>query len=277
FAVVTHVATIAATLLGAGIMALPQPRVGLAAFAVVDLLLAYACFRVLGRGGVAAADVAPTVEGPVGAGRRSGWPGGRPAAGLLPAVALVAAIVFVVEVGRNVVRPFFTAYVEGAGAAPLLAAGLFLLPSVAALAVLPAAEAARRGLGRALLPVAFAVAALGLLAQAVSADPAVVAIGRLIFGAGLGFGQIALDLRIFAATGVRGPAFAAVETVSTIAMLASPLLATAAVAVALPGPLLVGAAVFAVLAVLVALGHRRPVPVPKPVAVKENRVLEPVH
>jgi hypothetical protein len=110
-----------------------------------------------------------------------------------------------------------------------------------------------------------------------------VAVGRIIFGAGLGFGQIALDLRIFAATGVRGPAFAAVETVSTVAMLASPIVATAAVAVALPGPLFVGAAVFAVLAVLVALRRRRAVAVPlttpviaPAVVVEETSAPEPV-
>jgi hypothetical protein len=247
FAVVTHLATVAATLLGAGIMALPQPRVGLAAFAVLDVILAFACHRVLGRkGAVAAASADVPAAEPV-AGRRTVWAG----------VALVAAIVFVVEVGRNVVRPFFTAYVEQAGAGPMLAAGLFLLPSLAALAVLPAAETARRRLGQALLPAACAVAAVGLLIQARAVHPAAVAAGRLVFGAGLGFGQIALDLRIFATTGVRGPAFAAVETVSTVAMLASPIVATAAVAVALPGPLFVGAAVFAVLATLVAVRRRR--------------------
>ncbi|WP_036371998.1 MFS transporter [Micromonospora sp. ATCC 39149] len=260
FAVVTHVATVAATLLGAGIMALPEPRVGLAAFAVFDVILAFACHRVLGRKTVvtAAPVEAPAAEPTVA--RRAVWAG----------VALVAAIVFVVEVGRNVVRPFFTAYVDAAGAGPMLAAVLFLLPSLAALAVLPAAEVARRRLGRALLPAACAVAAVGLLMQAVSVHPAAVAAGRLVFGVGLGFGQIALDLRIFAATGVRGPAFAAVETVSTVALLASPIVATAAVAVALPGPLFVGAAVFAVLAVLVAVRRRRAVvvagPVTRPVA-----------
>ena len=273
FAVVTHVATVAATLLGAGIMALPQPRVGLAAFAVLDVILAFACHRVLGRKAVVPA--AP-VEAPAAAravARRTVWAG----------VVLVAAIVFVVEVGRNVVRPFFTAYVEHAGAGPMLAAGLFLLPSLAALAVLPAAEVARRRLGRALLPAACAVAAAGLLVQALAVHPAAVAVGRIIFGAGLGFGQIALDLRIFAATGVRGPAFAAVETVSTVAMLASPIVATAAVAVALPGPLFVGAAVFALLAVLVALRRRRAVAVPlttpviaPAVVVEETSAPEPV-
>ncbi|MEO3777257.1 MFS transporter [Micromonospora sp. B11E3] len=313
FAVVTHAATVAATLVGAGIMAMPQPRVGLAAFAVLDVGLAYACHRVLGRRPATAAappaaeapatlaasaveasptlvaasavEASPTlvaasaVEAPPAAEAQSAAPAlaRRPArAAVVSAVALVAGIVFVVEIGRNVVRPFFTAYVEDAGAGPLLAAGLFLLPSVAALAVLPAAEAARRRLGRALLPAAFVLAAVGLLVQALTEHPALVAVGRLVFGAGLGLGQVALDLRIFAATGVRGPAFAAVETVSTVAMLASPIVATAAVAVALPGPLLTGAAVFLVLAVLVSLGRRRAAPRTEIVAMEENRVPEPV-
>jgi MFS family permease len=286
FAVVTHVATVVATVLGAGIMALPQPRLGLAAFAVLDVALAVACHRVLGRRAGptrALRDAVPAPEPAVGtaalgatadasAARRRRTPGGT----VWRAVGLVAAIVFAVEVGRNVVRPFFTVYMEDAGFGAFAGAVLFLLPSIAALAVLPAAEAARRHLGRALLPVSFAMAAVGLLAQTLDGHPAVVVVGRLVFGAGLGLGQVALDLRIFAATGVRGPAYAVVETVATVAMLASPVAATAAAAMALPAPLWAGAAVFAVLAVLVAVGRRPAASVFVSTVIEESRVPEPV-
>jgi hypothetical protein len=264
FAVVTQVATIVATLVGAGIMALPSVRPGLAAFALVDLVLAWCCHRILGgRRGVApfAVVTRPAAER-------------RPA--VLRAVALVALVVLVAEIGRSVVRPFFTAYAGAAGLGGLTAALLFLLPSVAVLTVLPFAAAARRWLGRALLPAAFLLAAAGLAVQAVDAHLAVLVAGRLLFGAGLGFGYLALDLWVFAATRAEGSAFAAVETARSAALLLSPVVATGAATVALSLPLIVGAAVFTVLAVVLA-ADRRPTRTTTPTPpLEETRVAQPV-
>jgi hypothetical protein len=288
FAVVTHGATIAATLVGAGIMALPNVRVGIGAFALVDLLLAWCCFRLLGRspaGAPVAARPVPTrpvaeppvpeppvpeppVAEPPGPHRRTA----------LGAVAVVALVVGVAEVGRSVVRPFFTAYADSAGLGGPASALLFLLPSVAVLAVLPFAGPARRRLGRALLPAAFLLAAVGLAVQAAGPHPVTLAGGRLLFGAGLGLGHLALDLWVFAATRAEGSAFAAVETARSAALLFSPVLATAAVTVALPLPLAVGAAVFAILAAVLAADRRpcRPARTAVTPPLEETRVVQPV-
>ncbi len=248
YAMVFHIGTVAATLVGAGVMALPDIRYGISAFALLDLVLAYSCRRVLGRAPVHDAGkpepVAPRVPG-------------------VGAVVTVAAIVLVAEVGRTVIRPFFTAYAETGGISTGKAALLFLLPSVAVLAVLPAADAARRRLGEALLPVAFLGAACGLAVQAMDPQLLTLAAGRLLFGAGVGLGQVALDLRMFKATGTEGPAFAAVETTRTVALVVSPVIATAAASVSLPLPLAAGSALFWVLALLLALEagrsrHRSP-------------------
>jgi hypothetical protein len=261
FAVVTHGATIAATLVGAAIMALPDVRPGIGAFAVVDLVLAWCCHRVLGRSRPGAPiAAAPAPRGPV----------------VVRAVVLVGLVVLVAELGRAVVRPFFTAYVGAAELGPLTAALLFLLPSVAVLAVLPFAVAARRWLGRALLPAAFLLAAVGLAVQAADAHLASLVAGRLLFGAGLGLGYLALDLWVFAATRADGSAFAAVETARGAALLLSPVLATAVATVALSLPLLLGAAVFTVLAAVLAADHRRPPRTPVPLNPEETRATQPV-
>jgi hypothetical protein len=193
-------------------------------------------------------------------------------------VAVVALVVGVAEVGRSVVRPFFTAYADSAGLGGPASALLFLLPSVAVLAVLPFAGPARRRLGRALLPAAFLLAAVGLAVQAAGPHPVTLAGGRLLFGAGLGLGHLALDLWVFAATRAEGSAFAAVETARSAALLFSPVLATAAVTVALPLPLAVGAAVFAILAAVLAADRRpcRPARTAVTPPLEETRVVQPV-
>ncbi|GAB7191945.1 hypothetical protein NUM3379_26530 [Kineococcus sp. NUM-3379] len=236
YAVVFHVASVVATAVGAGILALPQPRLGLAAFAVADLLLALAVWRV-----VPASACAPGPAGAVPAARRV------PLRPLL----LVAALAVLVDTGTSVGRPFFAELVLAGGGSLGTAAALFLLPSAAALAVLPAAARLAGTLPRGLLPVAAGAAAAGCLVQAVGAGslPALAA-GRVVLGAGLGLLAVALDGRVFAVAGTSGPGFTAVETARSAALLAAPVLASATAAAALPLPLAAGAALLGAAALL---------------------------
>ncbi|WP_306366164.1 MFS transporter [Nocardiopsis sp. CC223A] len=253
FAYVINGGTVVATLIGAGIMALPQPRWGIAACALLYVALAMLCHRRLpqGRRSPAVTDSAEA------AGPRSAMPRGAVAA-----IAAVSAIVLAVEIARLIVRPFFTLYAEDGGVGTTAAAVLFLLPQAAVLAVLPLAGRAHALLGRALLPVACLLAAAGLAGQFLTGDPALLALGRVVFGVGLGLGHVALDLRVFAVTGTDGPAFSAVATVRVAATLVSPVAATALAAGGLGLPLLAGAALFAVLALLLSLPSRLPPPPP---------------
>ncbi|PRY02173.1 hypothetical protein [Allonocardiopsis opalescens] len=268
YAYVINIGTVAATLIGAGVMALPEVRWGISAFALVDIVLAAACYRVLlrsrrgagaaGRPDGAAGTAAATGEAPVGA--RAGSAGGAGSAGtLVRAVALLAVLVLVSEVGRQVVRPFFTAYAEAGGAGPLAAAVLYLLPQLVAVAVLPSVVRVHRLLGGWLLPLSCAACAAGLLMQLPAAEPGPLLVaGRILFGAGLGFGHIALDLRVFEAVGTRGPAFAAVGTGRTVGTLVSPVLATPLAGADLAAPLAAGAGLFAALTLLAPLALLRP-------------------
>ncbi|MEV2275405.1 MFS transporter [Nocardiopsis sp. NPDC049922] len=254
---IINVGTVTATVLGAGIMALPNPRWGIAACALLYVALAVLCHRHLPRGRAsepAIRDDAET-ESAEAAPSRSAHDEARPArfwarpALLLPLVAVCAAVL-AAESARLVVRPFFTLYAEDSGIDPTVAAALFLLPQLTVLAVLPFAGRVHAVLGRALLPIACAVAALGLFVQFLAPDLALLALGRVVFGVGLGLGHVALDLRVFAVTRARGPAFAAVETVRVGATLISPLLATGLATTGLALPLAAGAALFAVLSLL---------------------------
>lgn len=47
--VVFHLSVVVSTLVGAGVLALPNPRIGISAFAVLDILLAVLTYRILGR------------------------------------------------------------------------------------------------------------------------------------------------------------------------------------------------------------------------------------
>ncbi|KOX13750.1 MFS transporter [Nocardiopsis sp. NRRL B-16309] len=272
-AYIINIGIVTATALGAGIMALPNPRWGIAASAVLYVVLALVCRRHLPRGRAAEpavhdgapprADGAPPEEGPSDGTRPEGTAAPRPARawsrpGLLVPLVAVCAAVLAAESARLVVRPFFTLYAEEGGIDPSTAAALFLLPQLTVLAVLPLAGRAHALLGRSLLPVACAVAALGLLAQFLAPGPALLILGRVFFGAGLGLGHVALDLRIFTVTQARGPAFAAVETVRVGATLISPLLATGLATVGLGLPLAAGAALFAVLSLLLIVLPSRP-------------------
>ncbi|MDQ4085301.1 MAG: hypothetical protein M3165_05735, partial [Actinomycetota bacterium] len=232
-----HLTMLGSTAIGALVLSMPEPRVGISAFAAVDAALAVAAGRLWrGTGGLATPAVA---DRPVAA-RRAVWRG----------VLLVALLAGVLELGAGVVRPFFTEYALHEGLSLSTAATVFALPSVAALLALPAASALHRRLGRRpLLVLSAVVAATGLSLQVVASDLVTLAVGRAVFGAGLGVGQVALDLAVFAAVGTAGPGFIAVEWFRTAALVLIPVLATGAASMSLAAPLAVGAAAFAVTAV----------------------------
>lgn len=263
---VFHAASLLATVLGAGIVALPSPRLGLAAFAVADLLLAVLVWRrvaaepapIAAPASAAVHDAQPTPSGP---------PWRRTAVALPVVVVLLLAVLS--DTGIGVPRPFFTVLVVDTGGGLALAAALFLLPSVGALAVLPVARELQRRLGSGLLPAAAGLAAVALALQAVAPSAVLlVAVARLAVGAGFGLLAVALDLRVFATVGTGGAGFALVETARSAALLASPVIATAAAAVDLALPLAVGAALLGTTAVIAAVAPRTSqVPVPVPVSV----------
>jgi hypothetical protein len=89
--------------------------------------------------------------------------------------------------------------------------------------------------------------------QAVAPDLMTMAAGRIVFGAGLGLGQVALDLKMFAVAGTTGPGFAAVETARAGALLAAPVLAAATASASLALPLVAGAILFAAAAAVAPL------------------------
>lgn len=258
FSAVFHASAVVATLLGAGVVALPQPRVGLAAFAVVDLALALlvlatvpvrppAAMKSSAREGGSARDVER---------RRDAL-----------RIGILVATVILVDSGLAVPRPFFVELLVRDGISVAAASVLFFLPAAAALLSLTVAGWAVRRLAHRLVPMAAALSAAGLLLQAVAAvttaDLTLLCIGRVVLGVGLGLLLVALDLAVFAAVGTAGPGFGVVESGRSAALLAAPLVATAAADTWLGLPLVAGA----VLLVLGgALGSRRlaPSPVPSP-------------
>lgn len=243
FVALLHGATLVATLLGAAITGLPNPRLGLGAIAVLDLVLLVLVLRALPRTAAPARAARPV---------RIALP--RPGA----ALAAIAVVAIAFEFAANVVRPFFTAYAQQSGLTLGAAALLFLLPSLAALGVLPLAASARRALGAALLPLALLTAAAGAGLQAAVADPAALVAGRLLLGAGLGLAHVELDLAMFAAAGTDGPGYAAVETLRSAALMLAPILAAATASASLASPLAAGALLFVVAAALTPLLTTRP-------------------
>lgn len=244
---VFHAASLCATLVGAGVVSLPQPRLGLALFAVADLALALLVWRqVVGAAGQA---VPVTADGAASTGRA-----GRAA---LP-VLLVVALAVLADAGTAVPRPFFTELVLAEGGSLASAALLFLLPSAGALAGLAAARRVQHRLGTAALPGAAALAAAGLLLQAAApSSPVALGLGRVTLGVGIGLLAVALDLRLFAAVGTAGGAYGMLETARAAALLAAPLLATASASVSLVAPLVVGAVLLAAVTVLSPLPTER--------------------
>ncbi|MEV4973637.1 MFS transporter [Streptomyces scopuliridis] len=281
--VVFHLSVVVSTLVGTGVLALPQPRIGISAFAVLDVALAVLAYRVLGRRGtpdpdpVHDPDPGPDPASPEGNRRSARPPATRRARFLSPRflssrflsprfllLAQVALIGLAFDFAVNVARPFFTEFAGTFGSGSVGAAALFFLPSVAALAVLPAVRRCHDVLGDRLLPLALLAGAAGYAWQAYATGLPGLVGGRVLFGVGLGLGQVAVELRTFRATGTSGPAFTGVETARSAGLLAAPLVATAAVSHDLALPLLVAAAV-QVAGTLLALRGMRGAPVSRPV------------
>ncbi|CAL9572163.1 hypothetical protein [Streptomyces sp. enrichment culture] len=255
YVAVLHAASVAATLLGGLVVSVPDPRTALPLLALLEAVLLVACLRLLRPGraeapaGPAAAATAGTgggaVDGP--AGGIADGAGGRTGA-VVGAVWRPALYVLLTAVAVYAARPYFTEYATGAGASAATATLLFVLPHVAVLALLPAAARLRARLGgRRLLRYGMLVAAAGLAAQAAVTDPGWLAVTRLVFGAGLALGQVALDERVIVATG-SGAAYSVVAMGQTAGLLLAPLVATGAATAALWAPLLAGGALLCVLA-----------------------------
>ncbi|MDQ8707352.1 hypothetical protein RCO28_33510 [Streptomyces sp. LHD-70] len=275
YVAVLHGASIAATLLGTVVVTVPNPRVALPLLAVAELGL----LLLLSAVGRRSADRSPTAVPAVGrrsagasptptptptaVGRRSagrnGW--AQPTtAGQTPdklKLAYLAAFVLAYAVAVYSVRPYFTEYATAGGTSTQEAALLFVLPHIAVLAVLPAASALRNRLGSALLPTALALGAAGLAWQAMTTDPVALAAARTLFGLGLGLSQVALDHRVLTASG-DSPTYSLIATAQTAGLLLAPLVATLTAKADLTGPLLAGAALLTLLALLTPTERHHP-------------------
>lgn len=243
FVALLYGSTIVATVVGAGVLSLPEPRWGLASFALIDLAVLALVIGVL----------PPSTrqqDGP-----RSPWT-------LAPQRGVVAVIALAVcfELAANVIRPFFTAYAQAGGWSLEGAALLFLVPAAAALAGVGMARPAQIRLGTALLPGALALAAAGLALQTTSTDWLPLVLGRTLLGVGLGVAHVAIDDAMFSAAGTAGPGYATVETARAAAILAAPALAAATAAHALELPLMLGAVLFAAAAAMAPALVSRPLP-----------------
>lgn len=278
---VVQASLVLATLIGAGIVMLSQPRLGLAAFAAVDVALAVAVLLLVPARPTRRQDEAGDRTPPARATTTGeGW------RRLRPWLVLVVAVV-TVDAAMAVPRPYFVELLLRDGTGAATAGWLFLAPAVASLAVLPLAGTLLDRLGRATAPLAAVVGALGLAAQAVAAtqtDLAGMLAGRLLLGAGTGVLLVVLDLVVFDRIGTHGAAFSAIETGRSGALLAAPLLATAVSSAWLGAPLLLAALLLLAAGALLApaqprgpvtapsAGAARPVadPLPVPVAHLES-------
>ncbi|WP_157901777.1 hypothetical protein, partial [Streptomyces kanasensis] len=237
YVAVLHAASVAATLLGGLVVSVPDPRTALPLLAVVEAVLLVACLRLL-----------RPAAGPTGAAGPAAPAGGD--------VWRLAGYVLLTAVAVYAARPYFTEYVTDAGASAGTATLLFVLPHLAVLALLPVAGRLRARLGgRPLLRYGMLVAAAGLTAQAAVTDPGWLAVARLVFGAGLALGQVALDERVIRASG-SGAAYSVVAMGQTAGLLLAPMVATAAASAALWAPLPVCGALLCVLAVAAPGGGR---------------------
>ena len=271
---VFHASMVLATLVGAGIVGLHEPRWGLAAFALVDVALAVAvlCLVPAARPRRAApAGPRPVVDRRA-VGRRALW------RRLRPWLALVVAVV-AVDAAIAVPRPYFVELLVRQDVSTAAAGWLFLVPGLASLVLLPVTPWLLDRLGRGAAPVAALAGGTGLLVQALGAageDSVTVLAGRVLFGAGTGVLLVVLDLAVFDRIGTQGTAFSAIETGRQGALLAAPILATAVAGAWLGAPLL-AAAVILVLAGALFLAARPPAMSPSPETQENPRVLDPVH
>ncbi|WP_274563387.1 MFS transporter [Streptomyces spiramyceticus] len=274
--VVFHLSVVVSTMVGAGVLALPEPRIGISAFAVLDALLAVLTYRILGRqsnvkaveSAGSAADGSTAVDGqktdgvsdtaPTSPGSAVRGPSNRLTWFTMLAYAALIGVAF--DFSVNVARPFFTEFSDSLGSGSVGSAVLFFLPSVSALAVLPLVRRCHDRFGDRLLPLALAVGAAGMAWSWLADSLPGLAGGRVLYGVGLGLGQVAVELRMFRATGTKGPAFTAVETVRSAGLLAAPLAATAAVSHDLALPLAVAAAVQLCAVALSVRRFRNPTP-----------------
>lgn len=263
---VFHVAAVGSTLIGAAIVGMEQPRWGLAAFAVVDLTLALLVLvSVPGR-----TDDRPDGSAPP--------PGpALPGPGVRPLLLLVLAVV-VVDAAIAVPRPFFVELLDAGGTPVDVAGWMFLLPAVGSLAVLPLAGQLAERSAPWLVPACATGAAAALVVQAVAADDLLtLAAGRLLLGAATGVLLVVLDLAIFSRVGTAGPAFSAVETGRSAALLAAPLVATLLAGRWLGAPLLGGAVLVLLAGVLLVLHARTPSARPvRPSPQERTHALDPV-
>ena len=249
--VVFHLAIVTATMAGAGVLALPEPRIGVSAFALLDIALAVLIFRVLGQ--------LPSARESANASEPDARTSSRLSrVGWLLLLAQAALIGVAFDFASTVVRPFFTAFAHSLDSGATGAAVLFFLPSVAALAVLPAARRCHARLGDRLLPASSLLVAAGLWWQYLADGLPALACGRLVFGLGLGLGQVAVELRMFRATGTAGPAFTVVQTVRSVGLIAAPLIAATAVAQDLALPLAIAAATMVLAGALATVRLGRP-------------------
>ena len=232
YVAVLQVAVVAASGLGTLIVSSPDPRQALPLLAVVEAGLLVVCVIALRT-----SDAQPVVDPPV-----SPLPG-MPRSALAPLAVLVLG--FALE--GAVVRPYFTEYTTGAGQSELVGALLFGAAHVAALVSVLRLRAVPPG------PVVpFVLAAAGLAAQAAVTDPVLLALGRVVFGVGLGLGQVALDFRVLTAAQGSGAAYGLVAAAQHAGLLSAPLIAMAGATHDLALPLVIGAGLFAVLAIVTA-------------------------
>ncbi|RRO18636.1 hypothetical protein EIL87_05830 [Saccharopolyspora rhizosphaerae] len=229
YVAVLQTAVIAASAIGTWIVSSPDPRQALPLLAVVEAGLLVVCVIAL-RTPVAESAAPPPPPG-VDVPRRA----------LLPLAVLVLGF----ALAGAVVRPYFTEHVTAVGQSELVAALLFVAAHIAALAAVWRVRTASPG-----LVVPFVLAAAGLALQAAVTDPSLLALGRLVFGTGLGLGQVALDFRVLIAARGSGASYGMVAAAQHTGLLTAPLIAMSATAHDLAAPLVIGAGLFAVLAII---------------------------
>lgn len=243
YVAVLQAATVAAAVLGAAIVSVPDPMRALPLLVLAEAGLLIACV-------VAFRGPAPEASATAAHQSRS-----RPR----PQLARLAAAVFLFALAGAVVRPFFTEFAASAGASEPMGALLFVTAHLAALVAVLRLRAAPGIAGPA------ALAAAGLLLQAVSSEPALIALGRVVFGAGLGLAQVGLDQRVLTAVG--GSGYGLVAAAQHTGLLFAPAIAAGGARLDLAVPLLAGAGLFALLAAAVpALRSNHPKPTPPEVS-----------